>query len=89
MAKTKAARTGKGMSFEQALATLKKGHRVARRGWNGKDMWIELVREWYAPLYGPYEPTSFIGMKTADNKFVPWLASQTDLLSSDWERVKR
>lgn len=27
----------------------------------------------------------WIGMKTADNKFVPWLASQTDLLAHDWE----
>lgn len=29
--------------------------------------------------------TSWIGMKTADDKFVPWLASQTDLLAEDWE----
>lgn len=27
----------------------------------------------------------WIGMKTADDKFVPWLASQTDLLAEDWE----
>ena len=26
----------------------------------------------------------WIGMKTADNAFVPWLASQTDMLSEDW-----
>ncbi|EKT6331184.1 DUF2829 domain-containing protein [Escherichia coli] len=26
----------------------------------------------------------WIGMKTADGCFVPWLASQTDLLSDDW-----
>ncbi|HEE4911119.1 DUF2829 domain-containing protein [Klebsiella pneumoniae] len=26
----------------------------------------------------------WIGMKTADNKFVPWLASQTDMLAEDW-----
>lgn len=26
-------------------------------------------------------------MKTADNKIVPWLASQTDMLSEDWEIV--
>ena len=25
-----------------------------------------------------------IYMKTADNKLVPWLASQTDVLSEDW-----
>lgn len=27
---------------------------------------------------------SWIGMKTADKKFVPWLASQTDVLAEDW-----
>lgn len=26
----------------------------------------------------------WIGMKTADNKFVPWLSSQTDVLAEDW-----
>jgi|ERR1700733_9936627 len=30
----------------------------------------------------------FIGMKTADNKFVPWLASQTDILAEDWQVVE-
>ena len=29
----------------------------------------------------------WIGMKTADNKFVPWLASQTDVLSEDWSEA--
>lgn len=28
-----------------------------------------------------------IYMKTADNKLVPWLASQTDMLSEDWRIV--
>lgn len=30
----------------------------------------------------------WIGMKTADNKFVPWLASQTDMLAEDWGIVE-
>lgn len=30
----------------------------------------------------------WIGMKTADGGFVPWLASQTDLLAKDWMVVK-
>ena len=30
----------------------------------------------------------WIGMKTADNKFVPWLASQTDVLAEDWQIVE-
>ncbi|MGS3503269.1 DUF2829 domain-containing protein [Citrobacter koseri] len=29
----------------------------------------------------------WIGMKTADNKFVPWLASQTDVLAEDWQII--
>lgn len=33
------------------------------------------------------ELAPYIGMKTADDKFVPWLASQTDVLAEDWERV--
>lgn len=28
------------MNFGQALALMKRGFRVARAGWNGKDMWI-------------------------------------------------
>lgn len=26
----------------------------------------------------------YIGMKTADDQFVPWVASQSDILASDW-----
>ena len=29
----------------------------------------------------------WIGMRTADSGFVPWLASQTDLLAEDWQIV--
>ena len=29
-----------------------------------------------------------IYMKTADNKLVPWLASQTDVLAEDWQIVE-
>ena len=34
-----------------------------------------------------YEQYPYIQMKTADNKVVPWLASQTDILSDDWSVV--
>ena len=30
----------------------------------------------------------WIGMKTADDKFVPWLCSQTDMLAEDWGVVE-
>ncbi|TGE29757.1 DUF2829 domain-containing protein [Hymenobacter metallicola] len=31
-----------------------------------------------------YPISDFLLMKTADNKVVPWLASQTDVLAEDW-----
>ena len=35
-----------------------------------------------------YELLPWIGIKTADNKFVPWIASQSDLLANNWVIVK-
>jgi hypothetical protein len=80
-----------GVSFSAALIMLKDGHRIARTGWNGKGMYLALVKppaawELHAGIRGPiYQLEPFIAMKTADNKLIPWLASQTDLLSEDWE----
>ncbi|SAU10303.1 DUF2829 domain-containing protein [Klebsiella pneumoniae] len=33
------------------------------------------------------EQLPYIAMKTADDKLVPWLASQTDVLAEDWQIV--
>jgi Protein of unknown function (DUF2829) len=83
------------MNFGSALELLKLGKQVSREGWNGKGMFIYLVkgstftvnRE---PLLGIYpEGTEInyrahIDMKTADGSCVPWIASQSDLLAEDW-----
>ena len=85
--------------FSTALVYLKSGYKVAREGWNGKGMFIFLVpsstfKVNRPPLLGIYpEGTEInyhahVDMKTADNKVVPWLASQTDLLAEDWMIVE-
>ena len=72
-----------GKSFGEAISELKKGNKVTRKGWNGKNMWLGLqVPDAHSKMTLPY-----IYMKTADNNQVPWLASQTDMLSEDWEVV--
>ena len=72
------------MNFGQALESLKLGSRVARAGWNGKGMYITLIKPGNAMHQG-YDMQPCIGMKTADNKMQPgWLASQNDLLAEDW-----
>ena len=81
------------LSFGDAVAALKEGLRVARAGWNGKGMWLIYVGgneyDVDAPLrFNTSELAPYIAMKTADNKLVPWLASQTDVLAEDWQIVE-
>jgi len=88
------------MDFESALSLLKGGRKLARAGWNGKDMFLFLVPGSTftvnrPPLLGIYpEGTEIkyhahIDMKTAQGDIVPWLASQTDLLADDWVLLDR
>lgn len=65
------------MNIGEAVELLKKGKRVCRSGWNGKDMYLFLQT-----AQDPYLP--FVIMKIANHKFVPWLCSQINLLADDW-----
>lgn len=80
-----------GIPFEGALTALRHGYKVRRSGWNGKGMWVVLVPEFAAQIpqkiSGGYNVMAFLGMKTADDRFVPWLISQADVLTDDWELV--
>jgi len=79
------------LTFGLAIDSMKKGCKVSRKGWNGKNMWLWLCNvegEWESKEGETYQRLPYIYMKTADNKVVPWLASQTDMLSEDWEIVK-
>lgn len=70
-------------SFGWAIKQLQKGDRVCRTGWNGKGMYLELQ----TPDKNSKMTLPYIYMKTAQGDFVPWLASQTDMLSVDWKLV--
>ena len=69
-----------GLDFGSALAILKRGGRVQRKGWNGKDMYVCLTR-----VQG-YDPC--LTMRTAGGTYqLGWLASQADMLAEDWGEV--
>lgn len=83
------------MDIGQAVSALREGSRVGRAGWNGKGMWLALVFNHNAS--GEVETkdevyeavlADYVVMRTADDRIVPWLCSQTDLLAMDWEVVK-
>jgi hypothetical protein len=85
--------------FDWAIRQLRGGGKLARKGWNGKGMFVVLQKGYpdgipinknTAEATGIPEGTTikflpYLMMKTADGAFVPWLASQTDILAADWE----
>jgi P2-related tail formation protein len=88
------------MNFSKALELLKQGHKIARSGWNGKNMFIyyvpansypasrnllETMDAIFPDNLVPYQ--AYIAMMTTQNTVVPWLASQTDLLAEDWVSI--
>jgi len=80
------------MTFGQAIELLKEGKKVARKGWNGKGIFIELqVPDVQSKMTHPYIFIDTTGLQSdnpdAPRSRVPWLASQTDMLSEDWEEV--
>ena len=80
------------MDFGQALIELKNGNRVKRKGWNGDGIFLVLqVPDKNSKMTQPYIYIDTLGLKTnnpnAPKGRVPWLASQTDMLTEDWEVV--
>lgn len=83
------------MNFGQAIEILKSGGRVRRTGWNGKGLSIEMqVPDGNSKMTLPYLFMNYPSTPASDtapanhiNARVPWLASQTDILSEDWEIV--
>jgi hypothetical protein len=86
----------KNYSFGQAVEMLKEGRKVAREGWNGKGLHLELqVPDEHSKMTLPYiymqyptAPASDTAPANHINARVPWLASQTDILAEDWVIVE-
>ena len=89
------------MDFGGALAALKGGAQVARHGWNGKGMFVAYqagypdgiaINANTATATGIPQGTvcvfrPYLMLKTADDEFVPWVATQSDLLADDWFEI--
>jgi hypothetical protein len=71
------------LNFSGALDVIKRGGRVTREGWNGKNQWIELQK----PDENSKMSLPYIYIKTVGGDLAPWVASQTDILAEDWEEI--
>lgn len=81
------------MTFGNALEALKQGEQVARIGWNGKGMWLNLQRpDEHSKMTLPYiyieYPVNPEHHVYPNGSRVPWIASQSDVLAEDWFIVK-
>lgn len=71
------------MTFSEALDLVKKGERIARSGWNGSKMYVELqVPDEFSKMKLPY-----LFISPIDGDLVPWVATQSDLLAEDWSKL--
>ncbi len=86
------------MKFGDALSVMEGGRRVTRKGWNGVGMFIYLVpANRYLPTThadrllalsqsdGKVPYGAYFAMKSVDGTVVPWIPSQSDMVSDDWE----
>ena len=80
------------MDFGDAIKALKEGKKLSRKGWNGKEQYIELatnvsyitptgmlINDGHADIGN--KAIAFVGTRGIQ---VGWLASQADMLAEDW-----
>ena len=70
-------------NFENALSFVKMGGGIRREGWNGKGLVVRLQH----PDESSKMTLPYLYLEYPDGTKVPWLASQTDLLSDDWSML--
>lgn len=74
--------------FGWAIKHLKDGKKVARKGWNGRGMYLELqVPDKNSKMTFPY-PYFTIPDCEEGTRRIPYASTIVDIMSEDWEIVK-
>lgn len=85
------------MSFGHAIELMKRGHKLARKGWNGKCMFVyyvpaaryqsctQITEGLYQDNLVPYR--EYLALKTAQGDIATWSPSTSDALANDWMLV--
>lgn len=84
--------TERTVTFGEALEAVKKGLKIKRLNWNGKDQYIELgthvsFKRPNGEIFNPDHVTmgnAVLVFHGTQGVQVGWLASQADMLSEDW-----
>lgn len=90
------------MNFGKALEHIKQGGKIARKGWNGKGMFVYYVpaakypasrnelstMAGYADVDGMVQYNAYMAIKNVNGTVSMWVPSVNDCLSEDWEAVQ-
>jgi hypothetical protein len=83
-----------GLTFGLAVEAAKKGMKIARKGWNGSNMFAYIVpansykavtaiaKEYWGENLVPYR--AYWALKTAQEDVATWTPSGSDTLAEDW-----
>jgi len=79
------------MNFGEALEAAKRGKKISRKGWNGKEQYVQLASDLSYTANGKVvnaehdaignKALAFVGTSGVQ---IGWLASQADMLAEDW-----
>jgi hypothetical protein len=69
------------MSFEEALTKIKQLERVARKGWNGKGMFVVF-------RHATSDCNQHLVIRNVKGTYDTWVPSVSDLFAEDWEVIK-
>lgn len=89
------------MKFGQAIEALKDGKRLARKGWNGKGMFVvyqkgypqgipcnkQTAEAWGLCENDLFKCEPYLQIKMVNGSHAMWVPSINDILSEDWEVV--
>lgn len=90
------------MRFGEALRKLKSGKKVARKGWNGKGMFVVYQKgypdgipcnqntadAWGLKVGDPFKCEPYLQIKMTNGSHAMWVPSINDVLSEDWGEVE-
>ena len=77
-----------GMTFGLAIEALKKGLKVARNGWNGRGMFLELqVPDKHSKMTFPYPYFTIPECKEGTRR-IPYAPTIVDIMQQDWRIVE-
>lgn len=90
------------MNFGQAIEALKEGKKMARKGWNGKGMFVvyqkgypngipcnkQTAEAWGLNEGDLFKVRPYLQLRTAQGDHAMWTPSTSDALAEDWEIVE-